>query len=61
MGVPIEETLAMSNLVKSGKVRYIGISNETPWGTNKYLQLAEEKSLRELSPFKPIFTSQQNI
>ena len=53
MGVPIEETLeAMSNLVKSGKVRYIGISNETPWGTNKYLQLAEEKSLRELSPFK---------
>ena len=44
MGVPIEETLeAMSNLVKSGKVRYIGISNETPWGANKYLQLAERK------------------
>ena len=38
MGVSIEETLeAMSELVKSGKVRYIGISNETPWGTKKYL------------------------
>jgi len=43
MGVLIEETLdAMSMLVKSGKVKYIGISNETPWGTNKYLQLAKD-------------------
>ena len=43
MGVLIEETLdAMSMLVKSEKVKYIGISNETPWGTNKYLQLAKD-------------------
>ena len=43
MGVSIEETLdAMSMLVKSGKVKYIGISNETPWGANKYLQLAKD-------------------
>ena len=43
MGVLIEETLdAMSMLVKSGKVKYIGVSNETPWGTNKYLQLAKD-------------------
>lgn len=45
LGVPIEETLeAMSNLVKDGKVRYIGVSNETPWGTSKYLSLSKEKS-----------------
>jgi aryl-alcohol dehydrogenase-like predicted oxidoreductase len=44
MGVSIEETLeAMSDLVKSGKVKYIGISNETPWGTSKYLQLAKSE------------------
>ena len=49
MGVSIDETLeAMSDLVKSGKVRYIGISNETPWGTNKYLQLAREKNLERI-------------
>ena len=42
-GISIEETLdAMSTLVKSGKVKHIGISNETPWGTNKYLQLAKD-------------------
>ena len=43
MGVSITETLdAMSMLVKAGKVKYIGISNETPWGTNKYLELARD-------------------
>ena len=49
MGVRIEETLeAMSDLVKSGRVRYIGISNETPWGTNKYLNLAKENDLERI-------------
>ncbi|WP_100640040.1 NADP(H)-dependent aldo-keto reductase [Marinobacter salexigens] len=41
---PIEETLeALNELVKAGKVRHIGISNETPWGTMEYLRLAGEK------------------
>ena len=49
MGVSIDETLeAMSDLVASGKVRYIGISNETPWGTNKYLKLANDKKLEKI-------------
>jgi aryl-alcohol dehydrogenase-like predicted oxidoreductase len=49
MGVSIEETLeAMTYLVKSGRVRYIGISNETPWGTNRYLNIAKEKSMERI-------------
>ncbi len=44
--IDIEETLsALGDLVKSGKVRHIGLSNETPWGTMRYLHLAETKSL----------------
>ena len=40
-GVPIEETLAiLDRLVQSGKVRHIGISNETPWGVAEYLRLS---------------------
>lgn len=40
---PIEETLAaLDELVKAGKVRHIGISNETPWGTMEYLRLSEK-------------------
>lgn len=42
----IEETLkALAQLVTSGKVRHIGLSNETPWGTMTYLQLAKELGL----------------
>jgi len=41
---PIEETLeALDEQVKAGKIRYIGLSNETPWGTMKFLQLAEKR------------------
>ena len=40
---PIEETLEVLNdFVKAGKVRYIGISNETPWGLTQYLNLAKQ-------------------
>ena len=30
-------------LVKEGKIRHLGLSNETVWGTAQYLRLAEEK------------------
>jgi aryl-alcohol dehydrogenase-like predicted oxidoreductase len=40
--VPIEETLAaLDELVKAGKVRHIGLSNETPWGVARFLRAAE--------------------
>lgn len=48
-GVSIEETLsALTELVKAGKVRHIGVSNETPWGVNEYLRLAREKNLARI-------------
>jgi len=44
--VPIEETLgALGDLVKAGKVRAIGLSNETPWGVMRFLHLAETLGL----------------
>ena len=43
---PIEETLeVLGDLVRAGKVRYIGVSNETPWGLHRFLQLAEQRGL----------------
>ena len=42
----LEETLtALNEFVLSGKIRFIGLSNETPWGTMKFLQLAEKLGL----------------
>lgn len=44
--VAIEETLsALGELVAEGKVRHIGISNETPWGLMRYLELADRQNL----------------
>jgi len=40
----IDETLEVLNdLVRAGKVRFIGVSNETPWGMHRYLELAEQR------------------
>jgi aryl-alcohol dehydrogenase-like predicted oxidoreductase len=44
--VPIEETLdVMTGLVKAGKIRHVGLSNETPWGLHRFLQIAEQRGL----------------
>ena len=43
---PIEETLeALTALVRAGKVRHLGLSNESPWGTMSYLRAAEMRGL----------------
>ena len=39
---PILETLeALADQVQAGKIRYIGLSNETPWGTMQFLHFSE--------------------
>lgn len=44
--VPIEETLGvLAEFVKAGKVRHIGVSNESPWGVAQYLRAAEKFDL----------------
>jgi aryl-alcohol dehydrogenase-like predicted oxidoreductase len=43
---PLEDTLeVLGELVRAGKVRYVGVSNETPWGLHRYLTLAHERGL----------------
>ena len=42
----IEDVLSdLQKYIKSGKIRYVGLSNETPWGVNKFLQLSKELGL----------------
>ena len=42
--VPIEDTLgALDALVKAGKIREIGLSNETAWGLSRFLHLSETR------------------
>lgn len=51
---PIEEQLeAFAGFVKAGKIRYLGLSNESPWGVMEFLRLARDKGL-------PMVASVQN-
>ena len=34
---------ALEKYIKSGKIRYIGMSNETPYGLSRYLEIAKNK------------------
>ena len=36
---------ALNKFIKSGKIRYIGMSNETPYGLSKYIELSKNKNL----------------
>lgn len=43
---PLEETLGvLADLIKEGKIRHIGLSNETPWGTMKCIALSDAMGL----------------
>ena len=43
---PIDEILGvLAKLVASGKVRFIGLSNETPWGVMSFLKASEQHGL----------------
>lgn len=53
--IPIEETLdALADLVKAGKIRHVGVSNETAWGTSRFVHRAE------VQPGLPRIASIQN-
>jgi len=48
--IPLEETLgALGDLVDRGKVRAVGVSNETPWGLMRYLCAAETLGLPRMA------------
>ena len=36
---------ALGKFIKSGKIRYIGMSNETPYGLSRYIELSKYKKL----------------
>jgi aryl-alcohol dehydrogenase-like predicted oxidoreductase len=54
--VPIEETLAvLGDLAKEGKIRHIGVSNESPWGVCEYIKQAETKGLPRIATIQNLY------
>ncbi len=45
----LEVLHTMQELITAGKIRHIGLSNETAWGMMKWLQLSEQNSLPRMA------------
>ncbi len=53
----IEEVLEnLDRLVKAGKIRYVGLSNETPWGVMKFLEISKEKKLPRMVSIQNVYS-----
>ncbi|MFN3927165.1 MAG: NADP(H)-dependent aldo-keto reductase [Pseudanabaenaceae cyanobacterium] len=47
--IPIEEQLTtFQELIQAGKIRYLGVSNETPWGVAEFSRLAKHCNLPKI-------------
>ena len=40
--------IVLENFIKEGKIRYIGLSNETSWGLSKFLEVSKLKTLPKI-------------
>ena len=55
--VPIIEQLEVfADLIKAGKIRYLGLSNETPWGVCEFCELAEKHGLPKVVSIQNAFS-----
>ncbi|HEU4852306.1 MAG TPA: aldo/keto reductase [Telluria sp.] len=55
-GVPIEATLdVLDKLVKEGKIRHIGVSNETSWGVSEFVKQAEIRGLPRIATIQNLY------
>jgi aryl-alcohol dehydrogenase-like predicted oxidoreductase len=50
-----EQLEAFARLVKQGKVRYIGLSNETPYGVHEFVRLAEQHNLPRIATLQNLY------
>ncbi len=50
-----EQLEAFAQLVRQGKVRHIGLSNETPYGTHEFVRLAEQHGLPRIATVQNVY------
>ncbi len=60
--VPIAEQLEVfADLIKAGKIRYLGLSNETPWGVCEFSHAAKELNLPKVVSIQNAFSLTNRI
>ena len=51
----LEQLQALDTLVRQGKVRHIGLSNETPYGVHEFVRLAEQHGLPRVATVQNVY------
>lgn len=51
-----EQLEALGQLVKAGKVRAVGLSNETPYGVHEFVRLAEQHNLPRVATVQNVYS-----
>ena len=51
----LEQLQALGDLVKAGKIRHIGLSNETPYGVHEFVRLAEQHNLPRIATVQNVY------
>ncbi len=51
----LEQLQALDTLVRQGKVRAIGLSNETPYGVHEFVRLAEQHGLPRVATVQNVY------
>jgi aryl-alcohol dehydrogenase-like predicted oxidoreductase len=61
-GTPVEETLhAMDDLVRQGKILYVGVSNWTAWQTALALGVSRRLALAEIRVLQPMYNLAKRV
>jgi aryl-alcohol dehydrogenase-like predicted oxidoreductase len=50
-----EQLEAMQTLVRQGKVRHVGLSNETPYGVHEFVRLADQHGLPRIATVQNVY------
>jgi aryl-alcohol dehydrogenase-like predicted oxidoreductase len=54
--VPVEATLeVLGKLVEEGKIRHIGVSNETSWGVSEFIKQSESRGLPRIATIQNLY------
>lgn len=56
----LEILQALNECIRAGKIRFCGLSDDTPWGINEYLRLAERHSLPKMVSIQNEFSLLHN-
>ena len=46
----------LKKFIDQGKIRYVGLSNETPWGVMNYIKIAEDKNLPRMASIQNVYS-----